>query len=237
MFEKALEFSKPKAGKLVEHLEKEQDAIIACLNCLDEEKKILQQFEKKQALFLDYELSQEEMKLRNILGKEKYFLISPVDQSDKYSRDFNVCYGLVVVGREKDSNKNISFMTHQVPSSLYDEEAQQEIESKIKEIQTRSQKGSVDAVIFGGATNYSEDKEFRNMLEKDYKKDIKYFSDFLKEQLSFSPIVISHQNQIMSERKDEGELYQHIYFDNSKRKLYIFKSQNSLDFNKKSYRF
>lgn len=57
------------------------------------------------------DLSKQQMKNA---GRYSY-VISPIDGVDKFSASFLNCTGLVVTGLNKETDKNISFLSHQDP--------------------------------------------------------------------------------------------------------------------------
>ncbi len=59
--------------------------------------------------------SPEKVNLNVLNAGQETYAISMIDSLDKYSKGFICCTGLVVVGKDKVTGKNISFLTHQNP--------------------------------------------------------------------------------------------------------------------------
>jgi len=148
-------------------------------------------------------------------GGEKTYVISPVDNKDKVSTKYIDCTGLIVTGKDKESGEDISFASHQDPYYFLSESENTEIFLKdlhahLKEIQSRCEAGTIDAVIVGGDYNSS------------YKKDVKYYkgsiyllANEVSRSLGFEPVVIT------GPKIETGA--DHIYYNNKKRRLFIIR--------------
>jgi len=85
-------------------------------------------------------------------AEDNSYVISPVDDTDKYSKSYRNCTGLIVTGKEKGTGKNISFMSHQSPlifSWKMPSGFQEDLAKQIQEIKDRCEDGTIDAVIVG----------------------------------------------------------------------------------------
>ncbi len=148
------------------------------------------------------------------------YVISKLDSKDKYEYGYKDCIGLVVVGESKDSDENISIISHidfeAVLANSEDEESfKKSVISIIQELKNKVKAGSIDCLLFGG--NSYENNPDEDSIFDSYKKYIKYISSILKQELGFSPNVIT------GPKEREGDT--DIYFNNQNRRLYLFMPQ------------
>ena len=92
---------------------------------------------------------------------EHSYVISSVDGSNKFSKSFKNCTGLIVAGIDRVTGKNISFMSHEDPDFFLGGEFGKtsfidDLTERLDELKERSIEGTVDAVIMGG--NYFADR-------------------------------------------------------------------------------
>lgn len=153
-------------------------------------------------------------------------VISVLDGLDKYSNNFQHCTGLVVVGRDRLSNENISFITHQDIEQSSGGDVQEKFVSNLRvrlnEIRTRCIPGSFDAVIVGGVDFWGESKSYF------YIDKITLLDKEVEECLEFKPTIINGPKG----KKWEHD-YDSIYFDTKNRRLFLMRpevNQNQPDF-------
>ena len=153
-------------------------------------------------------------------GGEESYVISPVDAFDKYSKKFFNCTGLIIAGRKKGTDKNVSFMSHQNPHYFLLPKGLKfsgDLERKVQEIKEQCDDGTIDAVIVGGS--YAEVKEIkapdpnRNMYIEEYIKSINFLSEIVEKELGFEPLVITGPKTIPA-----GDS---VFYDNENRKLLL----------------
>ncbi len=163
------------------------------------------------------------------LAKEKFSqtegaqcVISPVDAKDKFSKGFLICTSMIVTGIDKETGKNISFLTHQNPLYFFNEsylEFRADINKRLAEIKARSIPGTIDAVIVGG--DYDSKKS--NQL---YLDSLRLLSELSQQGIGFDPIVINGP-KIDKLGQDD------IYYNTGERRLYFLRPEaypNSKDF-------
>ncbi len=156
-------------------------------------------------------------------GGEDTYVISPIDGRSKHSSAYYNCTGLVVSGMEKETHKEISFLSHQNPVKFLAEAKSlfiSDLESSMEEIKKRCEEGTIDAVIFGG--NYFPISTYGNKVEVDnqeYVQSIELLDQETSKVLGFSPLV-------MTGPKDtpDGES---VIYDTDKRRLFMFKPYDS----------
>jgi len=156
------------------------------------------------------------------------YVISPVDHFDKYSEKFYDCTGLVVAGIERGTAQKISFMSHQNPAYFLNNDNSkfsEALKKQMRMIEDRCEKGTIDAVIFGG--KYAKVKEFkesdphRDIFIKEYLDSIKFLSKEVKDSIGFEPLVI------VGPKTFPGGDY--VFYDNGGRQLYIVRTEVDKD--------
>ncbi len=140
------------------------------------------------------------------------FIISNCSETDKFSEGYIRCIGLVAVGVDKDSKKEISIMSHADPYLFLDDDETREhfllgLSNRLKQLKEQCIPGTIDAVMFGGA----------NRSSVDYKKSITLVSEACKNELAFEPTVIAGQGDHM------GHL--NVYVETQKRHLYFLRPE------------
>lgn len=153
-------------------------------------------------------------------GNDTY-VISPVDSAGKYSDRYRECTGIVVCGRDKETGKDVSFLSHQSNRFIQVNRKRQEVflndlQERLKELKDKCEDRSVDAVVFGG--NYMDlpslnDAQPNKVLKDRYDKAVNLLSGAISEELGFEPVFITGPKQA------EGE--DMVVYDNDKRKVYI----------------
>ncbi len=145
------------------------------------------------------------------------YVVSSVDSSSKFSREFFVCMGLLVAGITPEG-KRLSFLTHQVPNILVrsDEVAEKfrlDIKTHLEEIKEKCVPGTIDAVLVGGEVNDVVSPKV------EYEEAIKKLGQVVQETLGFEPVVINGPKNFGG--SDE------VYYDNDKRRLYFVREYGS----------
>lgn len=147
----------------------------------------------------------------------KSYVISPIDNFDKFSREFKDCTGLIVTGQDKETGQNISFVSHQDPEYFLKLEVNKNnfrinLSEQLAKLKERSVEGTVDAVIIGG--NYIKHIEEYKRL---YLESIKLLAGETLKVLGFEPIVAT------GPKTNSGG--DHIFYDNKNRRLFIVRSE------------
>jgi hypothetical protein len=200
-----------------EHLINRAKPIIACIGSFED---FITEFTvlNKGTENIDWNASKKESEEKGILSAGEYtYVISPLDEKDKRSYGLSNCTGVVVVGQDKkNTDKNLSFISHQywsklaklgpvplLPSFLAD------LNTRLSEVKERCVSGTIDAVIVGGT--YFTDSVYK----KNYEDAIDVLSQNIKNAFGFEPVVITGP-KINDEEKEED-----ILLDTKNRQLYI----------------
>ena len=75
------------------------------------------------------------------------YVISTLDDKDKFSEELHDCTGLIVAGTENGSNKNISFLSHQNPEAFKINQPREfvtHLREQLEAIQKRCILGTID---------------------------------------------------------------------------------------------
>ena len=79
------------------------------------------------------------------------YVISNINEMDKLSRTLRNCTGIAVSGKDKESGKNISFISHESPKYLFSKKRREkflaDFGGRLEEMKERCVKGTVDAAI------------------------------------------------------------------------------------------
>ncbi|MFA5791465.1 MAG: hypothetical protein WC884_00285 [Candidatus Paceibacterota bacterium] len=140
------------------------------------------------------------------------YVISGVDNSNKSSKGFGPCTGLIVAGITKTGEK-VSFLSHQSSREiLYDnnENFVTHLKMQLEEIKKRCEDGTIDAVILGG--EYTNDD-----FKKKYLKVIKLLGTEIQQTLGFEPTIINGP-RLFTEKQDD------VFYDNKNRRVYFVRS-------------
>jgi hypothetical protein len=217
-----------------EHLSKGVKPIMICVDTADNraafEKKDFRA-EMKNALNVNFfgypeDLDDEDIKNAGI----GTYAVSPVNERNKFSRGYCECTGVIVSGVDKETGKNISFLSHQDPNDLltgHPEKFSADIRSQLLEIKNKCEEGTIDAVIMGG--NYITKKGNKKALKstrENYDHVISALSEEIKSALGFEPVVIVGPKNVPGD--------DHLYFDNDNRRLHIFRPETG-DVSSESY--
>ncbi len=74
---------------------------------------------QEEGLFVDWFANDEIIKDRQLLSMgERTYVISPINEVSKSSASYRNCMGIIAVGKDKETEKNISFLTHQNPGYM-----------------------------------------------------------------------------------------------------------------------
>lgn len=211
--------------------EHDKRPIIACLH--DEPVKLEEILAGSRGIdFVNMDMSPEQQE-EGFVGefREKLwaYIISPIDSKDKFSLKYAECTGVVMVGTDKETGENISFLSHQNPNFFlfYDDlNFFTELEKKVKEIKDRCEPDSIDAIIFGGkfanVKDFPDNHAIHEIDKELYLKSIESISDKIKSTLGFNPEVISGPKF--------NPAHDHVVFRNNDRRLHLLRFSNQSDF-------
>jgi hypothetical protein len=116
-----------------------------------------------------------------------------------------------VVGVDKDSNEEVSLLTHQDPVNFLKSKREQfdeHIRESLRELKARCEQGTIDAVIIGGEARAEH-------FIPNYKESIGLLTEEVRQELGFDPIVAA------GPKKTRGS--DAVYFDTKNRRLYLFR--------------
>jgi hypothetical protein len=225
----------PDKKKKEGHLNEEVSPIIACVGT----KEHFKDDPKIQALLsgklilnkqnIDFSDELEDSKRKGIKsGGSETYVISPVDDLDKYSGEFYECSGVVFAGIDRTTGKNISFVSHQRPEyflSRNNIKFSEDLINQIRTIKERCKEGTVDAVIFGGryakVSNFEEQDPARDAYIEIYLRSIEFLSKMIKDEIGFEPLVIAGPKTIPG-----GE---NVFYDNENRRLYFLREKEDFE--------
>lgn len=171
------------------------------------------------AQHVDYFGDPKELNKEGFSNQGKYsYVISVINNQDKFSNKFKNCTGLLVAGQDKNTGENISFLSHEDPDYfLSSEESRQkfmsDLRKRLEEMKGRSADGTIDARIVGG--NYFIDKYSLDKFTKHYLKSIEVLTSEVSEALGFEPVVV------MGPKTIKGQ--DDVFYDNEHRRLYIMR--------------
>lgn len=155
------------------------------------------------------------------------YVISKIDAKDKFSYNYTNCSGVAVVGIDKETGEEVSFLTHQFPGYFLDAKNQkfdEDLNASLDDILESCEPGTVDAVIFGGNflkqfSGYSSTDEGgkTSYSQKMYLRSVKHLSDILEKKLSFEPLVI------VGPKNTQGD--DNFLLKTKERQLYVIRDQ------------
>lgn len=214
-------------------------------NNIDEETQYFLNNFKKDAEFVNFNFKDKDIKENKMYNSgDLTYVISLCDEKNKYSLSYLDCTGVVAVGIDKETGKNISFLSHQNPDFFINNKEirlnfKQDLEKDIDNLKSRCISGSIDIVVFGGkkedVSGNVPDEDFRRGIDNEdiflknpfdeYTKSIKYLNHIIKEKVGFSPVVMSGPNDNFNTNNHSLN----VYFDNENRRLYMLrpKQENS----------
>lgn len=235
--------NKPNALK-GEHLNEGVKPIIGGIydrSKLEEETiKFFKDFEKN-ADFVNFEYTSDDASRNRMFNSGKLtYVISECNNKNKYSHKYLNCTGVVVVGVDKETGKNISLLSHQNPEAFFKNKIVKENFTKdlIEDLDNLINKcipGTIDAVILGGNEEEISDPDFDEnfrfgiddveILMRDrydsYQDSIKGLNFLISKKLNFTPTVISGP----SDNFKTSDHSLSVYFDNENRRLYLVRPE------------
>lgn len=157
---------------------------------------------------IDYHASVNYFKRLHMLhnGSETY-VISTCSPQDKFSKDYYNCTGIIMVGKDKNSKKQLSIMTHQDPEKFLTTKKEDFIDDLsigIERIKDHTEQDSIDVIILGGHNNL-----------KEYEQSLVLLNKVITEKLNIEPTVIAGP--------DLRGGPTHAYFNTQKRRLYLIR--------------
>ncbi|MFA5841147.1 MAG: hypothetical protein WC847_02665 [Candidatus Paceibacterota bacterium] len=148
------------------------------------------------------------------------YVISSIDESNKFSENFSRCLGLVIVGVDKITGKNISCLGHFDPIKMEAEGGalRMDLEQRLMEMKVKCKENTVDAVIMGGRYYNDYEIDFHQM-EQLYDDSIKLLGGEVEEMFGFKPQVINGPKTYKGQDS--------IFVDNENRRAYLMRPKVS----------
>lgn len=146
---------------------------------------------------------------------ERSYVVSTVDERDKYSVKFRNCTGVAVVGTDRETQKNISLLSHEDPDHFLSSgdnalRFAHDLRERLREVKTQCEDGTIDAVIIGG--NHFGD--VGHYADK-YRSSVALLTGEVYRVFGFAPVVITGPKTVSGE--DD------VYLDTVNRRLYIMR--------------
>lgn len=170
------------------------------------------------AKYIDYYGNNKELASKNIeYSNNNAFVISVLDSSNKYSKNYLNCTWVVAIWESKKTSQNISFLSHQNVASFLKNKQWLDLEFKEKlikslvELVKESKKWTIDIIILW----WNDLDEY-----KEYWDTIKFLDEIISGVLGFSATVVwwpSVNN--VTWRKNNKD----IVVNTEKRLVYLFK--------------
>lgn len=157
-----------------------------------------------------------------ILSGEKVEFV--FDESDKMSVGYSVCLGSVFVGKSKETGENVSFFTHNLPTTCDTDEFRQAYVENLQKAKSLCEEDTMDVVMFAGMIEGENDGNEEGKREA-YINGINSIIDSVKEAFpdsedeDFPSIIIGPKKEFTDGKpKIVGD---DVYFDTSNRMLHF----------------
>lgn len=118
--------------------------------------------------YVDYYGDPHTLRENNMLnaGYQTY-TVSDINEKDKYSKGYFNCTGIVAIGISKETNREISLLSHQDPWEFLgtsEADFDEDISMVLKKIKHSCVDGTIDIVAFGG--HNTRPKEHKDSIKK-----------------------------------------------------------------------
>jgi len=161
-------------------------------------------------------------------GGPDSYLISPISEKNWTSDHYFNCTAVIGIGRDINTEKEISFMTHQKPEYFVDGTPEQlenfarELSDSLKELKEKSQENTIEITLSGG--NFSKTYSGDDFQNHHYQESIKKINQIVKDSLGFnSKVIAGPNNNVGSETV--------VTVETQKRKIWIEKTEQDDKFN------
>jgi len=115
--------------------------------------------------FIDYNQWWASYNTEWIRYKGLFYVISDLDDSNKYSLEYENCTSIIAVWKDRNTWKNISFLTHQHPDSVQWNMFKRDLVKSLYELKEKSVEWSIDIVILGWNNIENFDEYFSTIDE------------------------------------------------------------------------
>lgn len=184
------------------------------------------------AEYVDYSGETYHLTRNGQIGIPRGYVLSRPSEHNKFSREYFNCSGMVVVGVDKTTGKNISILTHQDPSRILSgvrgtSQFQEDLTSVCRSLFLRAEAGSIDVVIFGGDYGIPEKQGIVNdapgrqdkTRHDDYIDAVTLAADVAHSELGVEPVVVLGPRTV-------GHDAVSAFLDTQKRRLYLTRKGN-----------
>jgi len=127
------------------------------------------------------------------------FVISPISERDLFSNEYINCTGIVGIGRDKITGKEIAFLSHQDPDYLLHRKGNpenlkkfvEEFKKTLTELVDRSDEETVEVTLFGG-----NDDPLDSLPKKtsDYVNVVQILNEATKDIIGYKPTIVMGPN-------------------------------------------
>lgn len=181
----------------------------------------------KDANYIDYYRNNEKVAKENLkFSNHNSFVISNIDSSNKYSKDYLNCTWIIAIWESEETWENISFLTHQntiwymEKIKWLDTLFKQKLEESLLELKSKSKNGTIDIVIMW----WNDINDFA-----DYTKTIKFLDNIISESTWISAEVVWWPS-IVKNLKTKNNT-KDIVLNTSDRKIFLFKEYSKIEDN------
>jgi hypothetical protein len=173
---------------------------------------------------IDFNAPSYDLRRKNFLNSGwGTYVLSVVDNRDKFSEGLYDCTSLVVAGIDKETKENISFLSHQNPKEFLKSEKEdfvRHLKQQLAELKNKCIPGTIDAVVVGG--NYLTQGSMKgNPYKQNYLDSIQLLTSEVKQVIGFEPMVVNGPK--ISSGQDR------IHYDNKNRRLYFIRPKVNSD--------
>jgi hypothetical protein len=153
------------------------------------------EYEQGDSLWLDFQSGDDAEGIKSA-GVETY-VISPVTERDLFSDKYLNCTGVVGIGRDKTSGKEIAFISHQDPEYFLNKGSEEtsrfsnDLRMTLNELLTRSEEGTIEVVLVGGNDDPADSESKKTV---DYKKSITILTEIVQSILGVAPTIPAEAN-------------------------------------------
>lgn len=156
-------------------------------------------------------------------GKSTY-VISTIDELNKFEKEIYMCTVLIVVGKDKNSGQNVSFVSHQYPGEFLNgkkKDFTDHLKERLLEFKGKCEKDTIEAVVVGG-------KDYKPLKTKDpmsewYTESIKLLEEQIENILKIKPKAVNGPKHNNEKRPDL------VIFETQKRRLYLIRPEINIE--------
>jgi len=159
-------------------------------------------------------------------GVESY-LISPIGERSWFSDRYMSCTGVIAIGRDATTGKELSFLSHQDPNYFVEgdkdkrETFSRALDDSLKELGTRAEKDSIEVLLVGG--NFNPAASVRDYTHDQYKKSIQKLRQIIQQSMGFDPKVLTGPNYSVGSETV-------VVVETQKRKVWIDRDKQPSEF-------